>query len=103
MAKPDVPPRCPHCGNTDPQWIANNGADPRSVAYTLLCMKPCQPGESSFEDADEWEQAEAAKGTLVCGMQWEPNACRGFDCTAGLMPGEVCDTCGKVCAPNEVT
>ena len=95
MDRPDVPPRCPHCGNTNPALMGDNGLRPSDPAYTLLCMRPCGVGESSFDDA-EYEAAAAAAGTLTCGMQWEPNGCRTSSCTAGLMPGEVCESCGRV-------
>jgi hypothetical protein len=62
--------RCPHCGNTNPQYISDNGCRESSPDFTLLCTKPCQPGESSFDDESWFEEAGKP---ITCGMQWEPN------------------------------
>ena len=54
---------CPHCGNADPATIQDNWRTWRDYDLTLLCVKPCAPGESSLDDPLE----------TVCGCQWSPN------------------------------
>jgi len=58
-------PTCPHCGNRNPALIQDNGERSTSPDLTLLCVKPCLPGQSSFLD-----------DSTICGCQWEPNAVR---------------------------
>lgn len=57
---------CPHCGNTDRATIEDNGCKPSDPRYTLLCVAPCKPDESSFDERFEDDDRR------VCGMQWEP-------------------------------
>jgi len=54
---------CPHCGNTDPATIQDNGLGWRDHDLTLLCVKPCDPSQSSLDDP----------AADVCGCQWDPN------------------------------
>lgn len=55
---------CPHCENTDRAFMEDNGEKWNSPDLTLLCIKPCDPADNSFDN-------EPAIG--VCGAQWEPN------------------------------
>ena len=55
---------CPHCGNTDADYIQDNGRGWLDYDLTLLCVKPCQAGESSSGDTE----------ATVCGCQWDPNS-----------------------------
>ena len=56
--------RCPHCGNTNPETIQDNGA--RGSALSYLCVKPCDPEDSSF---DEYA-APDPEDRRICAMQW---------------------------------
>ena len=58
---------CPHCGNTDQKWFETNGLPKRAPGFSILCMKPCDPDESSF---DEYALPDP-EDRRVCGMQWE--------------------------------
>jgi len=51
--------------------MEDNGLPRRHGAFTLLCVKPCEPDESSL--AGPWNDSDNAPPPY-CGMQWEPNA-----------------------------
>jgi sarcosine oxidase delta subunit len=55
--------KCPWCGSTE--HIESNGAKGRDK--TLLCTRPCEPEESSFDDLHDDEDRR------ICGYQWNPS------------------------------
>jgi hypothetical protein len=55
--------KCPHCGNTDGGHYEDNGCNPQSADFTLLCLAPVDAGEESNPDANDG----------ICGCQFEPN------------------------------
>ena len=61
---------CPHCGNSNPDLLQDNGCSPTDPDLTLLCVKPCTPEESSLDDFDRADPTDREK----CYMQWEPNS-----------------------------
>lgn len=63
-----MPYECPHCGNRNYALMQDNGVSARHPDFTLLCVAPCGPDETSFTDPIEPED-----GQYVCGMQWSPN------------------------------
>lgn len=48
MSKRTTRQRCPHCGNTNPGLIEDNGLPARDDDYTLLCVARVErlPGKS---------------------------------------------------------
>ena len=65
--------RCPHCGNSNPQYIESNvqpGERCPPEDLTLLCLAPVPLGEESFD----WDLiADSPEHQGVCGMQWNPH------------------------------
>ena len=66
---------CPHCGNTSPKLIQDNGEKPSSPDLTLLCVARVPPSAWSFADQDVKPAKEDYddNGRVPCGMQWDPN------------------------------
>lgn len=64
--------KCPHCGNKKPSLIEDNGCSPKSEDFTLLCVAPIDPKDSSF-DPVEADQINPTTGKTPCGFQWCPN------------------------------
>lgn len=60
--------RCPNCGNRDKRFLSDNGDEPTSPDYTVLCTAPTTPERSSFDHLpiDDPDRR-------VCGLQWTPN------------------------------
>jgi hypothetical protein len=66
-------PRCPSCGNRNQALLQDNGASPRSPAYSLLCVARVTPGEDAFGGDASPPLEVGADGNVACGMQWSPN------------------------------
>ena len=66
--------KCPHCGNTDPKHIQDNGEQPSSSDLTLLCVARVKPSEWSFDPVAPIPEDYDADGLVPCGMQWDPNS-----------------------------
>jgi hypothetical protein len=64
---------CPHCGNRDQQTVEDNGADPRDVDFTLLCVARVALGDDAFGGEANPPLEVDANGDVACGMQWCPN------------------------------
>lgn len=60
---------CPHCGNTDPAFIEDNGESASSPDLTLLCIARVDPYSHNQYDV----ATVGADGLTACGTQWEPN------------------------------
>lgn len=58
---------CPNCGNHRRSLLQDNGEDPQSLDYTLLCVAPVAPEQSSFDHLP------LDRRPAECGMQWLPN------------------------------
>ena len=65
--------KCPHCGNSDPRLIQDNGERPSSPDLTLLCVARVPPEAWSFDHVKPSPSDFDAAGLVPCGMQWEPN------------------------------
>ncbi len=66
--------KCPHCGNTNPILLLNNGEEPASPDLTLLCVARVKPGEWSFDHVAPLPEDYDAANLVPCGMQWDPNS-----------------------------
>ena len=60
--------KCPHCLNTDPKFLQDNGEDRSHPCFTLLCVNPLPAAATS--NPEHWVDE---PGQPVCGYQWEPN------------------------------
>jgi hypothetical protein len=58
---------CPNCGNRRRALMQDNGECPTRPDYTLLCVAPVAPEDSSFDHLP------MDRRPAECGMQWEPN------------------------------
>jgi hypothetical protein len=66
--------KCPNCGNTNRNFIQNNGERPSSPDLTLLCVARVLPDDWSFGSSEKpLPEDYDAKGLVPCGMQWDPN------------------------------
>jgi hypothetical protein len=65
--------RCPHCGNTNPKLLQDNGEEPSSLDLTLLCVARVAPSAWSFDHVKPLPEDHDASGLVPCGMQWDPN------------------------------
>jgi len=65
--------KCPHCGNTDSNFIQSNGEPANSPDLTLLCVARVKPGDWSFDHVKPSPEDYDTNGLVPCGMQWEPN------------------------------
>ncbi len=65
--------KCPHCDNTLPNLIEDNGERVASPDLTLLCIARVSLGQQAYPEDDN--QADVGSdGLVICGMQWEPNS-----------------------------
>ena len=72
--------RCPHCGNSRPSLIENNGCRVNSPDLTLLCIARVRHGDEATDPHHPAVEVDD-DGLVLCGMQWEPNAQDEHDCS----------------------
>jgi hypothetical protein len=65
--------KCPNCGNRNKNTIQDNGAKPRDVDYTLLCVARVEPSDWAFDHVKPTAEDIGTDGKVACGMQWSPN------------------------------
>lgn len=65
--------KCPHCGNTNQDKIEDNGCEPGSFNYALLCVNRVEPRDRSWTHVEPEPDQIDAEGKVSCGYQWSPN------------------------------